>query len=211
MEQSMRHTLAFAASLLLAGAAQAALVVNGSFEDGPVPGGFSTFGTGSTAISGWTVTGGSIDYIGTYWNASDGIRSLDLSGNEAGTIAQMIPTVAGTRYTVSFDYSSNPDQGYAKSMLVGFGSATPVSFTFSTPIQRPLVWLTGTATFVATGSSTQLSFQSSTPGPWGIALDNVAVNGAVPEPTTWAMLIAGFGMVGVGMRRRRTDIAHAAS
>lgn len=27
---------------------------------------------------------------------------------------------------------------------------------------------------------------------------------AVPEPATWAMLIAGFGMVGVSMRRRRT-------
>jgi len=26
---------------------------------------------------------------------------------------------------------------------------------------------------------------------------------AVPEPTTWAMLIAGFGMVGFGARRRR--------
>lgn len=28
----------------------------------------------------------------------------------------------------------------------------------------------------------------------------------VPEPATWAMLIAGFGMVGVSMRRRRTTI-----
>ncbi|MBS3962249.1 MAG: PEP-CTERM sorting domain-containing protein [Sandarakinorhabdus sp.] len=26
----------------------------------------------------------------------------------------------------------------------------------------------------------------------------------VPEPATWAMLIAGFGMVGVGLRRRRS-------
>lgn len=28
-------------------------------------------------------------------------------------------------------------------------------------------------------------------------------NTPVPEPTTWAMMIAGFGLVGVGMRRRR--------
>ena len=32
---------------------------------------------------------------------------------------------------------------------------------------------------------------------------------AVPEPATWAMLIAGFGMVGGAMRRRRTTIAFA--
>ena len=30
-----------------------------------------------------------------------------------------------------------------------------------------------------------------------------AAGGAVPEPATWAMLIAGFGMVGVSVRRRR--------
>lgn len=29
----------------------------------------------------------------------------------------------------------------------------------------------------------------------------------IPEPATWGMLIAGFGMVGVTMRRRRTGIA----
>ncbi len=29
------------------------------------------------------------------------------------------------------------------------------------------------------------------------------VPGVVPEPGTWAMLIAGFGFVGVAMRRRR--------
>ncbi len=28
--------------------------------------------------------------------------------------------------------------------------------------------------------------------------------GAVPEPSSWAMLIAGFGLVGATMRRRRT-------
>jgi hypothetical protein len=31
--------------------------------------------------------------------------------------------------------------------------------------------------------------------------------GAIPEPATWAMLIAGFGLVGGAMRRRRTPAA----
>jgi hypothetical protein len=32
---------------------------------------------------------------------------------------------------------------------------------------------------------------------------------AVPEPATWAMMIAGFGLVGGAMRRRRTGVAFA--
>ena len=33
------------------------------------------------------------------------------------------------------------------------------------------------------------------------------IDGAVPEPTTWAMLLLGFGAVGFGMRRRRSERA----
>lgn len=45
----------------------------------------------------------------------------------------------------------------------------------------------------ATFSSTQNSFE----------FDNLAFAGAVPEPSTWAMLILGFGVVGGAMRRRQ--------
>jgi PEP-CTERM motif len=33
--------------------------------------------------------------------------------------------------------------------------------------------------------------------------------GAVPEPATWAMMIAGFGLVGAGMRRRAAKVTYA--
>ena len=35
------------------------------------------------------------------------------------------------------------------------------------------------------------------------------VTGSVPEPTTWAMMIAGFGLMGASMRRRSTKVAFA--
>lgn len=39
------------------------------------------------------------------------------------------------------------------------------------------------------------------------ALNSDSVGGAIPEPATWAMLIAGFGLVGVSMRRRTAATA----
>ncbi len=40
---------------------------------------------------------------------------------------------------------------------------------------------------------------------WGI--DNISLVAQVPEPASWAMLIAGFGLVGTAARRRRTVVA----
>ena len=54
--------------------------------------------------------------------------------------------------------------------------------------------------------------------PAGFAIDNlrfaqagqITVPGAVPEPATWAMLIAGFGLVGAATRRRVRTVSYAA-
>ena len=37
-----------------------------------------------------------------------------------------------------------------------------------------------------------------------------AVNGAVPEPATWALMISGFGLAGAALRRRQRPAASAA-
>ena len=91
--------------------ARANLVFNGSFEIGADPGSFTTLNAVDNSIPGWTVTGGSVDYIGSYWQASNGVRSLDMDGyNAAGAIAsQTFATVAGLAYWVSFDLAGNTD------------------------------------------------------------------------------------------------------
>jgi hypothetical protein len=68
---------------------------------------------------------------------------------------------------------------------------------------NPLVTftLTGDDRFAVDG----LRFNSSVNA---FELDNVTI-GAVPEPSTWAMLIGGFGLVGYTLRRRRREPRHA--
>jgi hypothetical protein len=41
------------------------------------------------------------------------------------------------------------------------------------------------------------------------SVDNIVVNlgGAVPEPATWALMLAGFGMAGAAARRRKPALA----
>ena len=79
----------------------AGLVTNGSFEDGPtadIPGrGFITPVTpAQTAIPGWTVTRGSVDYIDSPLGGPPTVeRSIDLNGIEPGGISQAIRTPAG--------------------------------------------------------------------------------------------------------------------
>lgn len=38
----------------------------------------------------------------------------------------------------------------------------------------------------------------------------IAANGGVPEPASWALMLAGFGLAGTALRRRTTGVAHAA-
>lgn len=40
----------------------------------------------------------------------------------------------------------------------------------------------------------------------GLAIGDLATAG-IPEPTTWALMIGGFGMMGAALRRRRTAVA----
>lgn len=39
---------------------------------------------------------------------------------------------------------------------------------------------------------------------------DISLSSAVPEPATWAMMIAGFGLAGAALRRRKGDLALAA-
>ncbi len=166
-------------SLGLVGAVSAApLNSNGSFETGTFnPGVFTQLNALNTSIDNWNVTNGSIDYIGTYWEASEGTRSIDMSGGNAGTLTTAFSTVAGQMYTVTFDLAGNPDNApEVKTLTVNSGSG-PTTYTFNTAgkSRTNMGWESQTFYFTATSNSTTLTFTSLNNSVFGPALDNVSV------------------------------------
>ncbi len=80
------------------------------------------------------------------------------------------------------------------------------SVSHSSGTTNDLDWKTYTGSFVGTGASETLNFTNTSPttGNAGIFLDAISVS-AAPEPATWMMMIGGFGVAGVAMRRRRRE------
>ncbi|GGE07899.1 hypothetical protein GCM10011529_12890 [Polymorphobacter glacialis] len=219
----MNHILKIVAAAAIAGAASGAsavTLVNGSFEAGSLSAPFETATAGSSAITGWTVGGFGVDYVGSYWMASDGVRSVDLSGLNAGSVSQAFATTIGSNYTVTFDLSGNPDGGVGtRTAIVSIDGSLPSikSYVVAPSNSRESMnWQTYSYDFTAFTTTSRLVFASADYTPFGPALDNVSVidNGGgagstVPEPATWAMLMIGFGMVGMTVRSRRTAVVAA--
>jgi choice-of-anchor C domain-containing protein len=161
---------------------------NGSFETGALSGApWTTLGPGSTDLTGWTIESGTVDWISTNRSASEGSRSIDLSGDGPGVLSQSLATTAGNTYTVSFDLSGNPACGPAmKTLTVGATGAQSTAFSFdfvaAGATLSDMKWAKQTYAFVATGTTATLTFTSTTGGICGPALDNVVATETAPEP-----------------------------
>lgn len=183
-----------------------AQIVNGSFEDGDVvtSGGFLGYIAGNTGLTGWTVGGpGGIEVIDAgYWLASNGNRSVDLSGGGVGSLSQTITTIPGLTYTISFDLSGNPEGPFfifsddpIKSMIVTADGGQSATFSYDTIAEGNTSFLTGLTgfgtsdmmysakayTFVASGSATDLTFTSEDDNGFGAVLDNVSITNVTAQ------------------------------
>lgn len=204
----MRHILSAAAALLLAsaGAASAGSIFqNGDFSAGNA-GVISNFGysPGDTSSAGtYDVTSDpSLSNPGwlSFGDHTTGNGQMLVANGTGRVWSQTVAVNPNTLYYATFNYAGLTEQAAASlSWSVSAGGVSQGSNT-TAPVDG---WRTHIAPWYS-GNQTQATFElwSTWPGrnPY-FALDDISLG--VPEPTTWAMMIIGFGFIGAGLRRAK--------
>ena len=190
-----------AIAMLLAGASAQASVIT-LFSDN-----FDQDKTGDNVTQfahGWKVSNGTVDIDGTGFvhNELPGHgHYVDLDGTsmKAGILSNSISLTAGQNYTMSFALAGNQRNWGNDTVDVSFGGTHQ---TYVLKATDPLA--TYTLTFdPATSGIYQFSFHNRGGDNRGAFLDQVTITSSVPEPATYATLLAGLACVGMTMARRR--------
>ncbi len=221
----MRLLLAAAAAALTATGASAVTVFNGDFEAGntgftsdytygPNANDLSTFGDNYYAVVNDAQYSHSL--YNSYGDHTSG-RGLYLVAN-ASTVANTtvyasssIAIVAGKTYTFGgFFSNAYPDSPADIDFLVSLDGGPAASIGSYTIAAGAGVWNGASFTFNSgTATSVVLSFVDLNLEAGGndFGIDDITLT-AVPEPATWGLMIAGFGLVGlISRRRRRSTVA----
>lgn len=147
----------------------------------------------------------------------------DAEPNYAALLYQQIDGLTkGATYNLSFYQAAGQQQGFTgpttEQWQVFFGDGTQAGTQTQLSSKYSLAqggvgpWQQQQMSFTANASTQFLGFLASgTPnGKPPIAfLDGVSLTAAVPEPGTWATMLAGFGAIGFGLRRRRPAVGLA--
>lgn len=199
-----RKTLAATGLALCAFGAQAAnLVTNGSFESNAQANG--TWAIYSNLV-GWTGGANGIELRNNVaGTAQDGSKFVELDTTRNSSMYQ---DISGTGLVnLSFFYAARPGTSAATNGLkFEFGTSSGILAGVAGGSTHNWLQYTLNNFLLNASGTTRLSFTAlGHDDGYGTSLDNVSVTAVspVPEVETYAMLLAGLGLIGVASRRRR--------
>ena len=159
--------------------------------------------------SNWSAPGpGTVDLIGqtttstafNFYPGNGGYVDLNGSNGSPGSLQTLMTFLPGT-YTLSFDLGGNARGDVDKTTTITLGNFSQSIALGSSSALQPY-----TFTFTTTGGVLDFADLAGGNGNIGNILNNVTVTSgvtsAVPEPSTWAMMIMGFFGVGFMAYRR---------
>jgi hypothetical protein len=200
--QTSKKSLAAMALALSAIAAQATpnLVANGSFEaNAQAAGTWNIY----SSLTNWTGVNNIELRNNVSGTAQDGVNFVELDTTSNNAMKQTITASAGD-YDLSFWYSARPGVAAGSNGLsYSFGSLSGNVLT-ATAGAAVNVWQHYVGRVHLNGA-TDLTFAAiERSDSLGGSLDNVSVT-AVPEPETYALMLAGLGLIGAVVRRRKAN------
>lgn len=201
-------TIAAGALVMAAMPANAAVIVDFIAGGSPPTPGFSVINTFDN-LTGVTTNSGTVKIL--TGNSSEGAQPA------FGSDGSYLSVLGNSSATIDFATAVNAFQ-FAWGSLDTYNTLTVTDsdnnvYVYTPPIlssgsngDQGLPGTNGVFTLTGTGGTKFTSIQLSS-GSNSFEIDNLAV--AVPEPSTWALMILGFGLVGGAMRRRTTALKGA--
>jgi hypothetical protein len=191
---------------LLAGSAHAGpnLVVNGNFEADPMANGQWAIFNG---LTGWQATNEIELRNNVAGKGETGANYVELDANQNSSISQSIATITGDLYHLSFAYAPRADVlADSNGIQALWNNQVVRTLTADGTSHAGNFWKIYYVDVIGgVGSSSLLSFNAiGKSDSLGGSLDTVKVFSAVPEPTTYGMMIAGLGMLAFATRRKQT-------